>query len=77
MSKQTYETTKAKLKKHYLLVFLLILSIKDQQNQMDELEGLVTTLGAKVVDKVIQYRRKIDAKYFIGKGKLKSIYESR
>ena len=76
MSKQAHETTSTEIEKALLVGVFTNTLIKDQQNQMDELEGLVTTLGAKVIDKVIQYRRKIDVKYFIGKGKLKSIYES-
>ena len=76
MSKQAHETTSTEIEKALLVGVFTNTLVKDQQNQMDELEGLVTTLGAKVIDKVIQYRRKIDVKYFIGKGKLKSIYES-
>ena len=76
MSKQAHETTSTEIEKALLVGVFTNTLIKDQQNQMDELEGLVTTLGAKVIDKVIQYRKKIDVKYFIGKGKLKSIYES-
>ena len=76
MSKQAHETTNTEIEKALLVGVFTNTLIKDQQNQMDELEGLVTTLGAKVIDKVIQYRRKIDVKYFIGKGKLESIYES-
>ena len=76
MSKQAHETTSTEIEKALLVGIFTNTLIKDQQNQMDELEGLVTTLGAKVIDKVIQYRKKIDVKYFIGKGKLKSIYEA-
>ena len=76
MSKQAHETTSTEIEKALLVGVFTNTLIKDQQNQMDELEGLVTTLGAKVIDKVIQYRKKIDVKYFIGKGKLKSIYET-
>ena len=76
MSKQAHETTSTEIEKALLVGVFTNTLIKDQQNQMDELEGLVTNLGAKVIDKVIQYRKKIDVKYFIGKGKLKSIYES-
>jgi len=76
MSKQAHETTSTEIEKALLVGVFTNTLIKDQQNQMDELEGLVTTLGAKVIDKVVQYRKKIDVKYFMGKGKLKSIYES-
>ena len=49
-------------------------SIEDEY-QINELERLVNTLGGFVVDKVIQYRKKIDSKFYIGKGKLQAIYE--
>ena len=42
---------------------------------MNELERLINTLGGIVIDKVVQYRKKIDSKFYIGKGKLKTIYE--
>jgi len=75
MSKQAYEKTNIKIEKALLVGVFTNISILEQNNQMDELEGLVTTLGVKVVDKVIQHRKKIDVKYFIGSGKLKIIYE--
>ena len=58
MSKQAHETTSTEIEKALLVGVFTNTLIKDQQNQMDELEGLVTTLGAKVIDKVIQYRKK-------------------
>ncbi len=54
MSKQAHVTTSTKIEKALLVGVFTNTLIKDQQNQMDELEGLVTTLGAKVIDKVIQ-----------------------
>ena len=42
--------------------------------EVNELEQLINTLGGIVIDKVIQYRNKIDSKFYIGKGKLNSIY---
>ena len=47
----------------------------EHEYQMDELERLIDTLGGIVIDKVIQYRKKIDPKFYIGKGKLKNLYE--
>ena len=41
--------------------------------QINELEQLVNTLGGVVIDKMIQYRKNIDPKFYIGKGKLQSI----
>ena len=49
-------------------------SIEDEY-QIDELERLVNTLGGIVVDRIIQYRKNIDPKFYIGKGKLKMLYE--
>ena len=45
----------------------------DDQLQMDELEQLVNTLGGTVIDKVTQYKKNIDPKFYIGKGKLQTI----
>jgi len=75
MPKQILETTKAKSDKALLVGVFINASSIEQNNQMDELEGLVTTLGAQVIDKVIQLRNQIDATFYIGKGKLKSIME--
>ena len=41
--------------------------------QIDELEQLVNTLGGIVIDKIIQYKKTIDPKFYIGKGKLQSV----
>tara|TARA_B100000953_G_scaffold298111_1_gene294269 strand:- start:137 stop:1408 length:1272 start_codon:yes stop_codon:yes gene_type:complete len=49
-------------------------SVEDEY-QIDELERLINTLGGIVVDRVIQYRKNIDSKFYIGKGKLKLLYE--
>ncbi len=49
-------------------------SIEDEY-QIDELERLINTLGGIVLDRVIQYRKTIDSKFYIGKGKLKVLYE--
>tara|TARA_B100000676_G_C18076741_1_gene848152 strand:- start:331 stop:1590 length:1260 start_codon:yes stop_codon:yes gene_type:complete len=64
------------IKKALLVGVFTTGSTIDHTNQINELEGLVSTLGVQVIDKIIQYRKKIDVKYFIGKGKLKYIYES-
>ena len=49
-------------------------SVEDEY-QIDELERLVNTLGGTVLDRIIQYRKNIDPKFYIGKGKLKILYE--
>ena len=38
--------------------------------QIEELERLINTLGGTVIDKIIQYKKTIDPKFYIGKGKL-------
>ena len=42
----------------------------EAEDYLDELEQLVTTAGADVVDKIIQEKDRIDAKYFVGRGKV-------
>ena len=42
MSKLAHKTTNTEIEKALLVGFLTNTLIKDQQNQMDELEGLVT-----------------------------------
>jgi GTP-binding protein HflX len=45
----------------------------EAEDYLDELEQLVTTAGADVVDKIIQEKDRIDAKYFVGRGKVDEI----
>jgi GTP-binding protein HflX len=47
---------------------------QEHQNQINELEQLVVTLGGEVIDVVTQYKNTIDPKFFLGKGKLDTIY---
>lgn len=59
-------------------VFLVGVGLKDiskneTQDSLDELARLADTAGAEVVNKVIQYRDRPDATYFIGKGKAEEI----
>ena len=44
------------------------------EKHLNELERLVNTLGGSVIQRVVQYKKSIDAKYYIGKGKLKQLY---
>ncbi len=76
MSKQTLKTTDSKPKKAMLVGVFTNSSTLDNENQINELEGLVLTLGVNIVDRIIQHKKRVDVKYFIGKGKLKSIYEA-
>ena len=47
----------------------------DHRNEINELKQLINTLGGTVIDSVVQYRKNIDSKYYIGKGKLQSILD--
>lgn len=41
---------------------------------MDELTELADSAGLEVVDRILQRRRKLDAKFVVGKGKMKELY---
>ena len=45
----------------------------EAEDYIDELEQLVDTAGAKVVHKIIQEKDRVDAKYYMGKGKVEEI----
>ena len=61
-----------KIKNDNVIVIALFIGspLIEDQHQIDELERLINTLGGVVIDKIIQYRKKIDPKFYIGKGKL-------
>ena len=65
MPKKLLETAKTKSNKALLVGVFTNASSIEQNNQMNELEGLVTTLGAQVIDKVIQLRKQIDVTFYI------------
>ena len=44
------------------------------EKHLNELQRLVHTLGGEVIEKVVQFKKHIDAKYYIGKGKLIQLY---
>ena len=44
------------------------------ENHLNELQRLVNTLGGDVIERVVQYKKNIDPKYFIGRGKLEQLY---
>jgi len=74
---QNHQEQNSNFKKDSVIIIALFIgtpSLEDEY-QIDELERLVNTLGGTVIDKVIQYRKKIDPKFYIGKGKLKIIYD--
>ena len=48
----------------------------EAEEYINELEQLVNTAGAKVVDKFIQEKDRVDAKYFIGRGKVDELHRA-
>jgi len=71
------QNLQSQIKKDKVIIASLFInspSVEDKY-QIDELERLVNTLGGIVIDKVIQYRKNIDSKFYIGKGKLKLLYD--
>ena len=63
------------IKKDKVIIIALFIDspCANHNYQINELEQLVNTLGGVVIDKMIQYRKNIDPKFYIGKGKLQSI----
>ena len=49
------------------------MSVEETENSLDELARLADTAGAEVIGKIIQFRDRPDAAYFIGKGKAEEI----
>ncbi len=49
------------------------MNAKNAENLLDELARLVDTAGAEEVGRLVQFRERPDAAYFIGKGKAKEI----
>jgi GTP-binding protein HflX len=74
---QNHQEQNSNFKKDSVIIIALFIGtpLLEDEYQIDELERLVNTLGGTVIDKVIQYRKKIDPKFYIGKGKLKIIYD--
>ena len=63
-------------KDHVIIIALFIGSpTLEHDYEIEELERLVNTLGGTVVDKIVQYRKNIDPKFYIGKGKLNDIFK--
>ena len=70
---QTIEISEAVEKVLLVGIGLADVSKSETQESLEELSRLADTAGAEVIDKVIQYRDKPDAAYFIGKGKAQEI----
>ena len=73
---QSHQDLDIKFQNDSVIIIALFIGspLIEDDYQIDELERLVNTLGGVVIDKIIQYRKKIDSKFYIGKGKLKTIY---
>lgn len=49
----------------------ILISLENEY--LDELEELVNNIGIEVVERVVQFRKKPDSKYYVGKGKIEEI----
>jgi len=68
------QNQKQQKNKRVLIVSVFLSSpSSDDDKKINELERLILTLGGQVIQQINQYRKKIDSKYYIGKGKLKQI----
>lgn len=63
----------ASKKERAILIGVTTDSLLEEEESMLELEELAKAANVKVIDKIIQKRNKIDAKYFLGKGRLEDI----
>ena len=69
------EKRKNTFHKNAIIVAIKLLENSEEllAEELDELELLADTAGAKILDRVIQKKNKIDPSTFIGSGKIKSI----
>ncbi len=61
-------------KEKAILIGVTTQSLSEEEETMLELEELAKAANLMVLDKIIQKRKSIDAKYFLGKGKLEDIF---
>jgi GTPase len=64
-----------RLEKAILVGLVLPDTPVDHEEPLEELARLAKTAGARVVDRMIQKRNRIDSAYLIGKGKAKEIHD--
>lgn len=57
-----------------LLVGVTTGRMEELKSSMDELAELADSAGVEVVDSILQRRKKLDAKFVVGKGKMKELY---
>ncbi len=58
-----------------ILLYTLLQKDKNDDSPLEELKRLAETAGAKVLDCVVQRRRKVDPSFYIGKGKVNQLAE--
>ena len=58
-----------------ILLYTLLHKDKNDEAPLEELKSLAETAGAKVLDSVVQRRRKVDPSHYIGKGKVSQLAE--
>lgn len=63
-----------KRKERAILIGVTTGSLSEEEETMMELEELAKADNAIVVDKIIQKRKNIDPKYFLGKGRLEDVF---
>ena len=64
----------AKGRRRALLVGVTTGRMEELKDSMEELAELADSAGVEVVDSILQRRRKLDAKFVVGKGKMKELY---
>jgi len=58
-----------------ILLYTLLHKDKNDEAPLEELKSLAETAGAKVLDSVVQRRRKVNPSHYIGKGKVSQLAE--
>jgi len=74
MSHHEMSQTAQKGKERAFLIHVTHPTLKQSANEsMNELEELANSCGVNIVHRVIQYRQKQDARFLLGKGKIRSL----
>ena len=73
LSRITPLHTAGKNAERALLISVSTASRRDAGDSLDELAELVSSSGIQTVGSILQHRRKIDSRFLIGSGKLKSL----
>ncbi len=73
-NRQLNELKGQKRKERAILIGVTTESLTEEEETMLELEELAKADNVVVVDKIIQKRKRIDPKYFLGKGRLEDVF---